>query len=63
MLSPFKTIFSPKVDEEGLQIITSLEFYHLNYMNYMTLFLETDISPLEMPVLIIPVHSDGSFNV
>lgn len=37
--------------------------YHWNFATWTTQLFETDIAPLEMPVLSIPVHSDGRFNV
>lgn len=54
----FWSYCSPEVDEEGLQIILWSKFCHLNSRN---LLFETDITPLEVPVLPVPFRQ--KFNI
>lgn len=57
-LYTFRSYCSPEVDEEGLQIILRSKFCHLNSRN---LVFETDITPLEVPVLPVPFRQ--KFNI
>lgn len=50
MLSYFEITFSPKVDEEGLQIIRSLELCHLNYMTFWNIYHSSWNACLKYPI-------------